>query len=68
MGSVNISNNRTRGSSNRTKTSTSLPSIDDVPKYILLKDCVNEDAIFQMSRKFRPLHGNFSTSSKVLIQ
>ena len=59
-------NKGTRGCSNPTKTSTTPPSISDLPSYILSKDGVKVNLTGPISGKWWPLHQNFYSSSEDL--
>jgi hypothetical protein len=56
-------NKGTRGCSNPTKTSPTLPCIKDLPSYILSKDGVKVNLTCPNVRKLWPLHQNFYSSS-----
>jgi hypothetical protein len=47
-----------RGCNNPTKTSPTLPCIEDLPSYILPRDGVNINLTCPMGGKLWPLHGN----------
>ena len=58
----------TRGCNNPTKTSPTLPCIQDLPSYILSKAGVKVNLTCPMGGKFWPLHSNLYSSSEDLIK